>query len=71
MGFLIEKYNCWTKNPQNGENLFFAGFILYIFWDIMRTTMFPHSGAVFNICLAFAVVILVTKIFLFDIYTRN
>jgi len=27
MGFLIEKYNCWTKNPQNGENLFFAGFI--------------------------------------------
>jgi len=71
MGFLIEKYNCWTKNPQNGENLFFAGFILYIFWDIMRTTMFPHSGAVFNICLAFAVVILVTKIFLFDVYTHR
>lgn len=69
MNFLKEKYNCWTKNARNGENLFFAGFIIYLFWDIMRTTMFPHSGAVFNMCLAFAVLILATKIFLFDIYT--
>lgn len=69
MAFLIEKYNCWTKNAQNGENLFFAGFIIYIFWDIMRTTMFPHNGTIFNMCLVFAVIILVTKIFLFDVYT--
>ena len=69
MAFLIEKFNCWTKNSQNGENLFFAGFIMYIFWDIMRTTMFPHSGTLFNMCLAFAVIILATKIFLFDVYT--
>ena len=69
MGFLIEKYNCWTKNTQNGENLFFAGFIIYMFWDIMRTTMFPHSGILFNMCLVVAVIILAAKIFLFDIYS--
>lgn len=68
MGFLIERYNNWTKNPQNGENLFFAGFIIYMFWSIMRTTMFPHSGA-FNICLVFSVLILTAKIFFFDVYT--
>lgn len=69
MDFLIEKYNSWTKNPQNGENLFFTGFIIYMFWSIMRTTMFPHSGMAFNMCLVLSVVILVMKIFLFDVYT--
>ncbi len=69
MNFLKEKYNCWTANPRNGENLFFAGFIIYIFWDIMRTTMFPHSGMAFNMCLVFAVIILAIKIFFFDVYT--
>lgn len=69
MNFLKEKYNCWTKNPINGENLFFAGFIIYLFWAIMRTTMFPHSGVAFNMCLVFAVIILAIKIFFFDVYT--
>lgn len=69
MDFLIERYNNWTKNPQNGENLFFAGFIIYMFWSIMRTTMFPHSGMAFNMCLGFSALILIAKIFFFDVYT--
>lgn len=69
MDFLIERYNNWTKNPQNGENLFFAGFIIYMFWSIMRTTMFPHSSMAFNMCLVFSVLILAVKIVFFDVYT--
>lgn len=69
MNFLIEKYNHWVKNPYNGEVLFFGGFILYIFWKIIRTTMFPYSETAFQICLILSIIMLAAKIFLFDIYT--
>lgn len=69
MKILIEKWKHWIRNPCNGEVLFFGGFILYIFWKMIRTTMFPYSETVFEICLVFSVVILAGKIFLFDIYT--
>lgn len=69
MQVLTEKYKRWVGNPCNGEMLFFAGFILYIFWKMVRTTMFPYNETVFQICLVLSVVILAGKIFLFDIYT--
>ncbi len=69
MNLLIEKYNHWVKNPYNGEVLFFGGFILYIFWKILRTTMFSYSEMAFQICLILSIILLAAKIFLFDIYT--
>lgn len=69
MDSLIEKYKDWTKNPQNGENLFFGGFILFIVRKIMSTTMFPYIGIVFKICLVISILMLVSKILLFDVYT--
>lgn len=69
MNLLIEKYNHWIKNPYNGEVLFFGGFILYIFWKILRTTMFSYSEMAFQICLILSIILLAAKIFLFDIYT--
>lgn len=66
---LVEKYKRFVREPCNGEVLFFGGFILYIFWKMIRTTMFPYSETVFQICLVLSVVILAGKIFLFDIYT--
>ena len=69
MEVLVEKYKRFVREPCNGEVLFFGGFILYIFWKMIRTTMFPYSETVFQICLVLSVVILAGKIFLFDIYT--
>ena len=69
MNLLIEKYNHWVKNPYNGEVLLFGGFILYIFWKILRTTMFSYSEMAFQICLILSIILLAAKIFLFDIYT--
>lgn len=69
MNSLIEKYNNWTKNPQNGEDLFFYGFVLFIFRGIMGTTMFPYIGIIFKIFFGIAILLLVTKIILFDKYT--
>ena len=69
MEVLVEKYKRFVRDPCNGEVLFFGGFILYIFWKMIRTTMFPYSETVFQICLVLSVVILAGKIFLFDIYT--
>ncbi len=69
MNSLIEKYNNWTKNPQNGEDLFFYGFILFIFRGIMGTTMFPYIGIIFKICFGIAILLLTVKIILFDKYT--
>lgn len=71
MEVLAEKYKHWAENPYNGEMLFFGGFILYIFWKMVRTTMFPCSEMAFQICLALSVVALAVKIFLFDIYTMK
>lgn len=69
MASLKEKYNLWTKDPHNGELLFFAGFILSAFLNIMRTTMFPDLGIALKLCLAISALLLVTKIILFDSYT--
>lgn len=69
MNSLIEKYNDWTSNPQNGESLFFYGFILFIFRGIMATTMFPYIGIIFKICFGIAILMLLIKIILFDKYT--
>ena len=71
MNLLIEKYNHWVKNPYNGEVLFFWGFILYIFWKILRTTMFSYSEMAFQICLILSIILLAAKIFLFDIYSSS
>ncbi|MCI9077830.1 MAG: hypothetical protein HFH68_02740 [Lachnospiraceae bacterium] len=69
MNSLIEKYNNWTKNPQNGEDLFFYGFVLFIFRGIMGTTMFPYIGIIFKISFGIAILLLIAKIILFDRYT--
>lgn len=66
---LVEKYKRFVRDPCNGEVLFFGGFILYIFWKMIRTTMFPYSETVFQTCLILSVVLLAGKIFLFDSYT--
>lgn len=66
---LVEKYKRFVRDPCNGEVLFFGGFILYIFWKMIRTTMFPYSETVFQTCLILSVVFLAGKIFLFDSYT--
>ena len=69
MEVLVEKYKRFVRDPCNGEVLFFGGFILYIFWKMIRTTMFPYSETVFQTCLILSVVLLAGKIFLFDSYT--
>lgn len=66
---LVEKYKRFVRDSCNGEVLFFGGFILYIFWKMIRTTMFPYSETVFQTCLILSVVLLAGKIFLFDSYT--
>lgn len=66
---LKEKYVCFTKDPYNGETLFFAGFTISIFWSVLRTTMFPYSMTAFVVCLAIAVSLMAAKIILFDTYT--
>ena len=66
---LVEKYKRFVRDPCNGEVLFFGGFILYIFWKMIRTTMFPYSETVFQTCLILSVVLLAGKIFVFDSYT--
>ena len=69
MNSLMTKYNNWTKNPHNGEDLFFYGFVLFIFRGIMGTTMFPYIGIIFKISFGIAILLLIMKIILFDKYT--
>lgn len=66
---LKEKYYHWTKDPHNGEMLFFAGFTLSAFMNIIRTTLFPDFGVVLKICLVISALLLLAKIILFDSYT--
>lgn len=66
---LKERYNHWLENQHNGEILFFSGYILYLFWKIIKTTMFPYSDTAFMACLAISVLLLSMKIVLFDTYT--
>ncbi|HBA97998.1 MAG TPA: hypothetical protein DCZ23_07815 [Lachnospiraceae bacterium] len=69
MAALKDKYNQWTKDPHNGELLFYMGFTLSAFLNIMRTTLFPDLGIILKICLMVSALLLATKIILFDSYT--
>jgi len=69
MVFLKEKYNSWTGNPHNGEILFFIGFIMFLFRSVMFTTMFPVTGTALKACFGISILLMLAKIFFFDIYS--
>ena len=69
MELLKGKYNSFIKEKYNSEILFCSGFALFLFWSIIRTTMFPRSGIPIKICFGVSVLLMITKIILFDIYT--
>ena len=69
MNRLQSIYEEWTDNPYNGECLYLLGFTIMLFRDIMITTMFPISDKVSHICLLVALLIILSKILLFDSYS--
>lgn len=62
------KINDYFRNPQMGEQLFFAGYILFLWRSVWVTTMFPLSGLMTMVCVPLAALFLGLKILLYDHY---
>lgn len=58
-------------DPYTGELLFLAGYIIYLARAVWSTTMFPFSGILSKLCLLVSVMLIGTKIILFDRYRTS
>lgn len=69
MRVLLKKYEQYLNDSYTGEILFFTGFIIQLVRSLWVTTMFPYSGLIGKLCLILPLILIGSKILLYDIYT--
>lgn len=69
MRVLLKKYEQYLDDSHTGEILFFTGFIIQLVRSLWITTMFPYSGLIGKLCLILSLMLIGSKILLYDIYT--